>query len=120
MLANTSRFFVRLKLWRTIAFAPCATQSSCRVAEGKEDCRQGCRSARPSEQMKRRRATKSPHDPGSYRYHVLPEVTSSGIPVIAGASTILPSAIASMSTSGMPSLRLVSTTASARAYKEAI
>jgi len=60
------------------------------------------------------RATKAPIEPGSYRKPVWPGMTNSGMPVIAGARTILPRAMASISTSGMPSLRLVRTTTSAR------
>ena len=70
--------------------------------------------------MESSRATKSSSDPGSYRNPVFPASTSSGMPVIAGARTIFPRAIASISTSGSPSLRLVSTTTSARSYSDAI
>lgn len=66
------------------------------------------------ERINSNRSTKSSNDPAWYRNPVLPGITSSGIPVIAGAKTTLPRAIASISASGIPSLRLVKTITSAR------
>ena len=116
---NDSRFFLRLKLWRTCTRAACPYPVQLPVGRTTAGENNQCRSDACMQRLNADAAAPQnrPAIPARTKIPSCPAITSSGIPVIAGASTIFPRAIASISTSGIPSLRLVSTTTSARSYR---